>query len=681
MPSGSGKLRAAAALASRKVDVASDKAIERPALGAEKLRSVATLERNADTDATANNSQNRSSSSAVNKSRPKAGAKKFKAAAMALKISQKATPWGDFAYLDSVDISSLSNEKLKRHLSARDEVAEGTKQELIERLSHSLEEERQRKIAVELELEAKHRKTADLEEKGALYVAGKNSAGQLGLGDLEDRHQFTVIPSTRGKRFRHVSTGGNMVLATTEHHEVYAWGGSGLGPSGLNCGLNSNKNGKYKTPQIVEKLNGEEVVLTSIGANHACAASIEGDLFVWHAMGYGFGVLGRGDDPKHNINTPQPQYLDTITVTSIDCGEMHTAAVHLKENAVYTWGHCANGRLGCGKCDDKFKATPFRVRLPSLVKFVTCGSEHTVLCTQSAVYSFGCGDGGRLGHGSDCSDQYEPREISSLRGSNVLSMSAGTWHSACIVHVPPLGGDCGWLYIWGRYSISAFYSNLVLVLLSLKAFFTLYSGFQGQLGLGQTCKATSPTVVQDFVDAGLSVKQIFCSSHHNAAIAHDGNLYTWGSNKYGALGRSIDGAFTPHPGIVADFGTIVNRIGRGLPRTVACGREYTIVATHPYDGPSEEEALRLTREQRLREMEEEKRRNVERQAREEELKRLQDIEAEKNKIRYLTSKRLCTMDPKCPGFTYEPNQPSICRECGFSVVYHTIVADDLGNKK
>lgn len=82
------------------------------------------------------------------------------------------------------------------------------------------------------------------------------------------------------------------------------------------------------------------------------------------------------------------------------------------------------------------------------------------------------------------------------------------------------------------------------------------------------CKAATPTLVQDFVDEGLSIRQIFCGRNHNAAIAHDGNLYTWGSNSYGALGRHIEESkvpFTPHPGIVPEFGTIVNRIGRGLP--------------------------------------------------------------------------------------------------------------------
>ena len=110
--------------------------------------------------------------------------------------------------------------------------------------------------------------------------------------------------------------------------------------------------------------------------------------------------------------------------------------------------------------------------------------------------------------------------------------------------------------------------------------------------------------------------------------------------------------------------------------SVACGREYTLVATHPYDGPSEVEALKLAEQERKREEEKEKKRETKAQEEEEKLKHREQIEAEKKKIQYLTSKRLCTMDPKCPGFTYEATQPSKCRECGFSVVYHTIVHDD-----
>ena len=30
---------------------------------------------------------------------------------------------------------------------------------------------------------------------------------------------------------------------------------------------------------------------------------------------------------------------------------------------------------------------------------------------------------------------------------------------------------------------------------------------------------------------------------------------------------------------------LVDGIGRGMPRAVACGKEFTLVATYPYEGP------------------------------------------------------------------------------------------------
>ena len=72
------------------------------------------------------------------------------------------------------------------------------------------------------------------------------------------------------------------------------------------------------------------------------------------------------------------------------------------------------------------------------------------------------------------------------------------------------------------------------------------------------------------------------------------------------LNRKIeerDVNYTPKPGIVGGFGAIVNRIGRGFPRHVACGKEFTIVCTHPYIGPDLAVATKLMEEAKIREQE------------------------------------------------------------------------------
>lgn len=155
---------------------------------------------------------------------------------------------------------------------------------------------------------------------------------------------------------------------------------------------------------------------------------------------------------------------------------------------------------------------------------ISCGSEHTVAFGDEGVFSWGSGDGGRLGHG-DFTDRWEPCETSALSGWSVSDVSAGTWHTACVVVFPLLQG-AGCVYTWG-------------------------SGFRGQLGQGKTSVCLLPTLVKDFSAMHQFITKIFCGSHHNAAITKDGELYTWGSNSHRCLGHVIDETqvnYTPHPG-------------------------------------------------------------------------------------------------------------------------------------
>lgn len=46
-----------------------------------------------------------------------------------------------------------------------------------------------------------------------------------------------------------------------------------------------------------------------------------------------------------------------------------------------------------------------------------------------------------------------------------------------------------------------------------------------------------------------------------------------------------DEPFSADPGHVGGFGVLVDGVGRGLPRAVTCGKEFTLVATYPYEGP------------------------------------------------------------------------------------------------
>uniref|UniRef100_A0A1A8ILU6 RCC1 domain containing 1 n=1 Tax=Nothobranchius kuhntae TaxID=321403 RepID=A0A1A8ILU6_NOTKU len=85
----------------------------------------------------------------------------------------------------------------------------------------------------------------------------------------------------------------------------------------------------------------------------------------------------------------------------------------------------------------------FRSLAPHLqAKSLALGGDHVILLTAfGAVYSWGLGSHGQLGHGGLVSEE-EPRTVEALWGVPMSSVAAGGWHSVCISE----GGD---LYVWG----------------------------------------------------------------------------------------------------------------------------------------------------------------------------------------------------------------------------------------
>ena len=463
--------------------------------------------------------------------------------------------WGKYEFL--VELSDLreklNRRQLKKHLEARNEITTGTKRQLCERLSTSVQNETEQRIRKSQEAEAQHQRIAKLEQSGSIYVAGRNDFGQLGLTSEEAlfilKDDFTAVPSLRGVQPNSISCGGNAVYCATKESLVYAWG------------ANNKKYGSFDTPHIIEHLIGEEIIHISAGSSHVCANSHGGDCFEWGRLGT-------------NHVSKEPTLVDALPeheeVKYISSGDKHNCIL-TEEGKVYSWGYASDGRLGIGKdsaYESKYSTEAF-IKNPSLVNFpfresihcISCGTLHVLAISSSfEVYSWGSGSGGKLGQG-DFEDRWKPTKIASLSSMHCLDISAGTWHSACIIVVPPFRG-AGWLMTWG-------------------------TGCYGQLALGKNTAAPKPTLVDGFRRKRIIVKRIFCGSHHCAAITSDNSLYTWGSNSYGCLGRQvltnkIVTEYTSEPGWCPNFGKKINHIGRGLPLIVCCGRGFTIVGTEPF---------------------------------------------------------------------------------------------------
>jgi alpha-tubulin suppressor-like RCC1 family protein len=134
-----------------------------------------------------------------------------------------------------------------------------------------------------------------LSRDGTVMACGRNDAGQLGLGDTDERVSFTVVAGLRG--VVDIDAGGSHSLAVTAEGGLYTWGtGRAIGHGGDN----------YTQRLVPTKVTGggiDEAVVVQVAAgyDHSMAKTVSGELYAW---GWGSsGQLGHGE--KENLAVPR----------------------------------------------------------------------------------------------------------------------------------------------------------------------------------------------------------------------------------------------------------------------------------------------------------------------------------------------------------------------------------------
>lgn len=143
----------------------------------------------------------------------------------------------------------------------------------------------------------------------------------------------------------------------------------------------------------------------------------------------------------------------------------------------------------------------------------TEGKHHLALTADYKVYSWGNGDGGRLGHGDNLSKD-EPTLIEALKDKEIIDVVCGGTYSAAI-------SSNGALYTWGR-------------------------GNFGRLGHGNSEDCSLPTMVEALSEQ--HIVRVACGSGdaHTLCVTNNGKVYSWGDGDYGKLGRGgSDGSKVP----------------------------------------------------------------------------------------------------------------------------------------
>ncbi|XP_037623786.1 probable E3 ubiquitin-protein ligase HERC3 [Sebastes umbrosus] len=187
-----------------------------------------------------------------------------------------------------------------------------------------------------------------------------------------------------------VACGSQHSVALTKDGQVYTWGQDSRGQ----LGLGKRKPGA-NSPQHLRSLSGIPLVQIAAGGEQSFAVSVSGGVFGWGRNHCG--QLGLGD--KRDRHTPTPvHYLNMKKTTHISCGKDHTAIL-TKNGAVFTFGSGQYGQLGHNSFSDELRPRLVAELWGAKVTKIACGRHHTLVLTDSKrVYSFGCGEQEQLGH-------------------------------------------------------------------------------------------------------------------------------------------------------------------------------------------------------------------------------------------------------------------------------------------
>ena len=137
---------------------------------------------------------------------------------------------------------------------------------------------------------------------------------------------------------------------------------------------------------------------------------------------------------------------------------------------------------------------------------VNCPEDrHWVCLTDTGeVWTWGQGEGGRLGHGDQMSVD-KPKLVNGLVGRRVVAVAAGSSYSAAVTAE-------GELWTWGR-------------------------GHYGRLGQGSTDDCSSPGLVAGLLGQRVVGVALGTGDAQSLACTDTGAVYSWGDGDYGKLGR------------------------------------------------------------------------------------------------------------------------------------------------
>lgn len=368
------------------------------------------------------------------------------------------------------------------------------------------------------------------------YCWGYNSLGNLGDGSFTDRS--SPVPVLGGIKFAEIHPGGYVTCGRDLAGAVHCWGNNSFG------GLGQGELQWRPAPAPVS--SGLSFSELAAGGSHACGLTSAGAPHCWGSnRGYQLGV---GPMPPFSP-LPLPS-AGGLTLARLSPGEFGGCGL-TPANAAYCWGINSLGEMGNGTLGPV--TTPAAVGGGLTFAAITGPSEywHTCGLTPSGqAYCWGANHFQQRGDGPGNTVETSPVAVS---GGMVFSQITVGETYTCGLTVP------GVAYCWGegqylgdgvgatRYQPGPVAGGLSFTrlaaapggrttcgLTSAGEAWCWGQGIFGELGDGL---GTGDALVPVQVVGGHTFTQVSGGAYHLCGVTVAGEVYCWGNNATGAVGK------------------------------------------------------------------------------------------------------------------------------------------------
>ena len=291
---------------------------------------------------------------------------------------------------------------------------------------------------------------------------------------------------------------------------------------------------------VTKEITGIKLKITHVSCGYAHTLFVDEKTDVW-SVGCGiYGQLGHGD--IKNCRSPkQIAIFKALQISKVAAGAKHSLAITANEGDLYSWGMGDQGRLGLN--NEVGVPSPTQIRSKELQPLVfikiSAGESHSAaITTDGAVYTWGSGAFGKLGHNS-LDNVLLPTLVQALSTTAISSVECGPFHTIFLSDAAEGDSGAGIVFACGsdQYGQLGNGGNDNILNTDNNNNNNNNNGVEKKSAFSENSEVESVSAPQAAGGPMTArvITQVSAGPFHNIASAIDGTLWGWGFSGHGRL--------------------------------------------------------------------------------------------------------------------------------------------------